>query len=176
MSTGYLILLFFMLTLHSANMLNYFLDGFWYSLWGFLYISKFRSSLNSDKLTSFSTILDIFCSFVLLNCSGQAFHQCVESKWQKGAGLPYFRPYRDCLQLFPFQRLVRYWLTFCVEVCFFFFFLDLFLLLFIYWKGGYTERRDREEDAGAGSQSFGPSSTAFLGHRQGAGWEAGLPG
>ena len=30
--------------------------------------------------------------------------------------------------------------------------------------------------AGAGSQSFGPSSTAFPGHRQGAGREAGLPG
>ena len=30
--------------------------------------------------------------------------------------------------------------------------------------------------AGAGSQSFGLSSTAFLGHRQGAGREAGLPG
>ena len=28
----------------------------------------------------------------------------------------------------------------------------------------------------AGSQSFGPSSTAFPGHRQGAGREAGLPG
>ena len=24
---------------------------------------------------------------------------------------------------------------------------------------------------GAGSQGFGPSSTAFLGHKQGAGWE-----
>ena len=31
---------------------------------------------------------------------------------------------------------------------------------------------------GAGSQSFGPSSssTVFPGHRQGAGWEVGLPG
>ena len=29
---------------------------------------------------------------------------------------------------------------------------------------------------GAGSQSFGPSSTAFPGHRQGAGWEVELPG
>ena len=26
---------------------------------------------------------------------------------------------------------------------------------------------------GAGSQGFGPSSTAFPGHKQGAGWEAG---
>ena len=70
-----------------------------------------------------------------------------------------------------------------------------------YWKGRYIERRrDREEDlpsdaslpkqpqwlelsqfesrslfwvscAGAGSQSFGLSSTAFPGHKQGAGWE-----
>ena len=34
----------------------------------------------------------------------------------------------------------------------------------------------RVSHAGAGSQSFGPSSTAFPGHRQGAGREAGLPG
>ena len=31
------------------------------------------------------------------------------------------------------------------EESFFFFFKDLFLLFFN-WKGGYTERRDREED------------------------------
>ena len=30
--------------------------------------------------------------------------------------------------------------------------------------------------AGAGSQGFGPSSTTFPGHRQGSGWEVGLPG
>ena len=29
---------------------------------------------------------------------------------------------------------------------------------------------------GAGSQGFGPSSTAFPDHKQGAGWEVGLPG
>ena len=29
---------------------------------------------------------------------------------------------------------------------------------------------------GAGCQGFGPSSTAFPGHKQGAGWEAGQPG
>ena len=29
---------------------------------------------------------------------------------------------------------------------------------------------------GAGSQVIGPSSTAFPGHKKGAGWEAGLPG
>ena len=80
----------------------------------------------------------------------------------------------------------------CVQHENHFFFKDLFLLFFFYWKGGYTERRDREEDlpsddsfpkwaqwpmlcrskarrlfrvshAGAGSQSFGPSLTAFLG-------------
>ena len=34
----------------------------------------------------------------------------------------------------------------------------------------------RVSHAGAGSQSFGLSSTAFPGHRQGAGREAGLPG
>ena len=33
----------------------------------------------------------------------------------------------------------------------------------------------RVSHAGAGSQSFGPSSPAFPGHRQGAGMEAGLP-
>ena len=33
----------------------------------------------------------------------------------------------------------------------------------------------RVSHAGAGSQSFGPSSTAFPGHRQGPGREAGLP-
>ena len=34
----------------------------------------------------------------------------------------------------------------------------------------------RVSHAGAGSQSFGLSSTAFPGHKQGAGREAGLPG
>ena len=29
---------------------------------------------------------------------------------------------------------------------------------------------------GAGSQAFGPSSAAFSGHKQGAGWEVGLQG
>ena len=38
-------------------------------------------------------------------------------------------------------------LTFCILLFSLqtFFFKDLFLLFF-YWKGGYTERRDREED------------------------------
>ena len=97
-------------------------------------------------------------------------------------------------------------MVFCVTVLYvlLFFFKDLFLL-FLYWKGGYTERRDREEDlpsdgslpkrlqqlelsqsearsffqvshVGAGSQVFGLTMTAFPGHRQGAGWEAGPPG
>ena len=39
-----------------------------------------------------------------------------------------------------------------------------------------ARRLFRVSHAGAGSQSFGPSSTAFPGHRQGAGREAGLPG
>ena len=34
----------------------------------------------------------------------------------------------------------------------------------------------RVSHAGAESQNLGPSSTAFPGHRQGAGREAGLPG
>ena len=69
--------------------------------------------------------------------------------------------------------------------------------IYFYWKGSYTDRRDREEDlpsddslpkwpqrlelsqsetrslfwvshAGARSQGFAPSSTTFPGHRQGA--------
>ena len=85
-----------------------------------------------------------------------------------------------------------------------FFFFDLFLLFFIGKadiQRGETERKIfhpmihspserngpilcrsearslfRVSHAGAGSQSLGPSSTAFLGHRQGAGWEVGPPG
>ena len=82
------------------------------------------------------------------------------------------------------------------------FFKDLF---YSYWKGGYTKRKDRKEDLlcneslhkrpqqlepsqskarslfqvshlSTGSQGFGPSSTAFPGHKQGAGWEVVLPG
>ena len=82
------------------------------------------------------------------------------------------------------------------------FFKDLF---YSYWKGGYTKRKDRKEDLlsneslhkrpqqlepsqsearslcwvshmSTGSPGFGPSSTAFPGHKQGARWEVGLPG
>ena len=36
-------------------------------------------------------------------------------------------------------------LSFVLSIIMLFFFKDLFLLFF-HWKGGYTERRDREED------------------------------
>ena len=78
--------------------------------------------------------------------------------------------------------------------------------IYFYYKVRYTQRRrDREKDlpsngslqkwpkqlelsqskarsllwvshTGAGSLSFGPSLTAFPGHKQGVGWEAELPG
>ena len=84
----------------------------------------------------------------------------------------------------------------------YFFFKDLFLLFFIRKadiQRGETERKIfrpmihspsecngpilcrsearslfRVSHAATGSQSFGPSLTAFPGHRQGAGWEAGI--
>ena len=97
------------------------------------------------------------------------------------------------------ENLNHYTIMPCPSFCF----KDLF---YFYWKVRYTERRkDKEEDLlsidslpqvaatagaepirskellrashkGAGSQSFGPSSTAFPSHKQGVGWEAWLLG
>ena len=87
-----------------------------------------------------------------------------------------------------FLKIYFYYFVYYYYFYFYFYLLFLFFIFIIYFKGGYTERRDREEyDAlpkraqrpmlcgsnvrslflvshvGAGSQSFGRSSTVSLG-------------